>query len=100
MGELLNTIGGPEDLKAWSQNIGHDHVMTTLASYGHVETARQGEILRRLGSGPLEDEDEGSVMKELRALRLSIETRLGAPEQDNPPPKSSQERRTDEGGKG
>ena len=91
---------GPEDLKAWSQNIGHDHVMTTLACYGHVETARQGEILRRLGSGTLEDEDQGGLMKELRALRLSIETRLGAPEHENPPPAtSSQERRTDEGGK-
>lgn len=40
----------PEQFKAWSQNLGHEQVMTTFRSYGHVETRRQGEILRRLAS--------------------------------------------------
>lgn len=26
----------PEEFKAWSQNLGHDHVLTTLTSYGKV----------------------------------------------------------------
>jgi integrase len=38
----------PEDFKAYSQNIGHDNVMTTLMSYGEVSFQRQGEILRNL----------------------------------------------------
>jgi integrase len=39
----------PEEFKAWSQNLGHDHVMTTLMSYGSVSKSRQAEIIRKLG---------------------------------------------------
>ena len=38
-----------EHLKAWSQNFGHESVLTTLSSYGTVETHRQAEIIRSLG---------------------------------------------------
>lgn len=38
----------PEEFKAWSQNLGHDEVMTTLYSYGHVQQQRQGEIIQHL----------------------------------------------------
>lgn len=38
----------PEYLKAWSQNLGHEEVMTTLTSYGEVGRQRQGEIIRGL----------------------------------------------------
>lgn len=38
----------PEDFKAWSQNMGHEHVMTTFNYYGPVPDNRQGEILRDL----------------------------------------------------
>jgi len=41
----------PEDFKAWSQNLGHDKVLTTFLSYGQVEGPRQGAIIRGLG-GP------------------------------------------------
>jgi len=37
-----------EDLKAWSQNLGHEDVMTTLRNYGEVACQRQGEIIRGL----------------------------------------------------
>ena len=43
----------PEDFKAWSQNLGHDKVLTTFLSYGQVESPRQGEIIRSLGSPQL-----------------------------------------------
>lgn len=43
--ELCNT---PEKFKAWSQNIGHEHVLTTFTSYGEVGCQRQGEIIREL----------------------------------------------------
>ena len=39
----------PEEFKSWSQNLGHDGVMTTLMSYGTVPPHRQAEILRALG---------------------------------------------------
>ncbi len=39
----------PEDFKAWSQNLGHEQVLTTFLSYGNVECRRQGEIIKQLG---------------------------------------------------
>jgi integrase/recombinase XerD len=39
----------PEQLKAWSQNMGHDSVLTTIGSYGPVSTERQSEIISALG---------------------------------------------------
>ena len=38
----------PEQFKAWSQNLGHEKVMTTFLSYGQVEPHRQGEIIKSL----------------------------------------------------
>jgi integrase len=38
----------PEAFKAWSQNLGHEQVLTTFTSYGAVSSHRQGEILERL----------------------------------------------------
>jgi integrase len=38
----------PEEYKAWSQNLGHEKVLTTFTSYGAVAGDRQGEILRSL----------------------------------------------------
>lgn len=35
----------PEEFKAWSQNLGHEKVMTTLMSYGQVSIERQKELL-------------------------------------------------------
>ncbi len=40
----------PEELKAWSQNLGHEQVLTTLMSYGKVEVSRQAEIIRGLAN--------------------------------------------------
>lgn len=39
----------PEDFKAWSQNLGHEGVLTTFYSYGAVAVRRQAEILAGLG---------------------------------------------------
>lgn len=38
----------PEQLKAWSQNLGHEKVLTTFLSYGEVACQHQGEIIRNL----------------------------------------------------
>ncbi len=40
----------PEAMKAWSQNLGHDEVLTTLTSYGAVPVLRQAELIRQAGS--------------------------------------------------
>ncbi len=40
----------PEQFKAWSQNLGHEKVLTTFYSYGEVGYQRQGEIIKGLGS--------------------------------------------------
>ena len=40
----------PEEFKAWSQNLGHDGVMTTFLSYGEVTCQRQGDIIRGLAA--------------------------------------------------
>jgi len=50
LGEQL--CNSPEDFKAWSQNLGHEQVLTTFLSYGSVATDRQGEIVRGLGATP------------------------------------------------
>jgi integrase len=38
----------PEEFKSWSQNLGHEDVLTTLYSYGEVQQHRQGEIMQQL----------------------------------------------------
>jgi len=40
----------PEAFKAWSQNLGHEKVLTTFTSYGTVACDRQGEIIRGLAT--------------------------------------------------
>lgn len=40
----------PEDFKAWSQNLGHEGVLTTFYSYGEVQPQRQSEIIQELKS--------------------------------------------------
>lgn len=38
----------PEEFKAWSQNLGHEGVLTTFYSYGTVAPRRQGELIKAL----------------------------------------------------
>jgi integrase len=39
-----------EEAKAWSQNLGHDDLLTTLNSYGQISRERQGELIAKLGN--------------------------------------------------
>jgi integrase len=41
-----------EAFKAWSQNLGHEKVLTTFTSYGNVTSHRQAEIFEQLRSYP------------------------------------------------
>ena len=38
-----------EARKAWSQNLGHENLATTVNAYMPVSRERQAEIIRRLG---------------------------------------------------
>jgi integrase/recombinase XerD len=40
----------PEEFKAWSQNLGHEGMLTTFTSYGQVSAERQAELLKSFGS--------------------------------------------------
>ncbi|MEM7701608.1 MAG: tyrosine-type recombinase/integrase [Pseudomonadota bacterium] len=51
----------PEQFKAWSQNLGHERVLTTFTSYGQVPITRQAELIRDLGKPLATEHDEGLV---------------------------------------
>jgi integrase len=53
LGERLSP--NAEALKAWSQNLGHSGVLTTLMSYGTVAPARQAEVIRSMAIAPAAD---------------------------------------------
>jgi integrase/recombinase XerD len=60
-----------EVLKAWSQNMGHSNVLTTLQGYGHVSAERQGEILAALpqfGQLPPESESASEIAAKLAKM--------------------------------
>jgi hypothetical protein len=40
----------PEEFQAWSQNLGHEQVLTTFVSYGEVAASRQAAIIRGLSN--------------------------------------------------
>jgi integrase len=47
-----------EEFKAWSQNLGHEQVLTTFMSYGKVPASRQAELIRGLGHHSLYSQGE------------------------------------------
>lgn len=61
----LDVCKSPEEFKAWSQNLGHDKVLTTFINYGEVASHRQAEIMRDLGTPR---QPVGSELGELQAL--------------------------------
>lgn len=61
----------PEEFKAWSQNIGHEGVLTTFCSYGEVGSRRQGEIIQGLGSAS--SQRDGSPAAQDLAKQIAAE---------------------------
>jgi integrase len=58
----------PEEFKAWSQNLGHESVMTTFSSYGQVAERRQAEIIRSLGREKHSSDRDGNLVREIAKL--------------------------------
>lgn len=80
MRDMLSQLGqrmsrSAEALKAWSQNLGHSDVLTTLTSYGTVPDHRQGELIRGM-SAPLSDDDPLADV-EVGQLLAALAKRLG-----------------------
>jgi integrase len=57
LGEKL--CRSPEEFKAWSQNLGHEKVLTTFMSYGSVAGERQADILNELSRKTVDGVDSG-----------------------------------------
>lgn len=61
----------PEELKAWSDNLGHESILTTLGSYGPVSVERRTEIMERLRQRALkvgEGIEEADLARQITAL--------------------------------
>lgn len=69
LGERL--CKSPEEFKVWSQNLGHEHVLTTLTSYGTVSQTRQGEVMKRLGATSTDEDDPRELAARLASLLSS-----------------------------
>ena len=62
----------PEEFKAWSQNLGHEQVLTTFMSYGAVARDRQREIMAQIGAKPIAtDSLPPEVLEMARTLHSS-----------------------------
>ena len=53
-----------EELKALSQNIGHESLLVTLGSYGEITNHRQGELIKQIGK----TQSEEDIIAKLRQL--------------------------------
>jgi len=62
----------PEEFKAWSQNLGHEGVLTTFSSYGEVSSSRQAEIIAGLGAKRALGPDAAAVARVLDAAKASL----------------------------
>ena len=74
------TCQTPEHFKAWSQNLGHEQVLTTFLSYGQVEGPRQGVIIKELANVQTTaqastDDLASAVVQKMRAAGLVTESR-------------------------
>ena len=79
MRDMLAQLGeracrSPEEFKAWSQNLGHGEVLTTLTSYGTVPEHRQADLIRRMSPSPSSSEalDDADVAQLLAALAKKV----------------------------
>lgn len=75
LGERVCT--SPESFKAWSQNLGHEGVLTTFTSYGQVSPQRQAELIRTAGrvAGARDALDDPDVVNLIARIQRKVETR-------------------------
>ncbi len=61
----------PEQFKAWSQNLGHEGVLTTFSSYGPVSEQRQAELVKTLAKRP-EQAADALTERVMQAVRREL----------------------------
>jgi integrase len=66
--EVCNTL---EEFKAWSQNLGHEKVLTSFLSCGEAGYERQGEIIRNLALFP-----QKKLKKDIDQIAKAVVNRL------------------------
>jgi integrase len=64
----------PEEFKAWSQNLGHEGVLTTFYSYGEVQDNRQADIFKQFKEPRVESVTSENVAELAKALALAMES--------------------------
>jgi integrase len=73
---VLRVAQDPEMIKILSQNLGHEGILVTLASYGHVPLQRQAERIGALELTP-DDRSEAEALADLqRALAVPAIAKL------------------------
>jgi integrase len=55
----------PRELKAWSQNLSHAKVMTSLMSYGQLPFDEQAGVMAGLGEAPMGQRSNEALLREL-----------------------------------
>ena len=60
----------PEEMKAWSQNLGHSDVLTTFTRYSAVPLRKQAESIRSMADKTVESSFDDNALLEALARRL------------------------------
>lgn len=71
LGETL--CQSAEEFKAWSQNLGHEGVLTTFYSYGEVQESRQADIFKHFKDPRPNKMDTMGVAELAKALAREME---------------------------
>jgi integrase len=67
LGHLMQTMcRTPEQIRAWSQNLGHENIATTLTSYGKINPRRQGAVIGAISPDGVPGDTE--LLARIRAL--------------------------------
>ncbi|MHA7859445.1 MAG: tyrosine-type recombinase/integrase [Henriciella sp.] len=62
----------PEALKAWSQNLGHENLATSLNSYGHVSGWRVSEVMAGLAQDVDTNPNDGLSAEDVASIRAIL----------------------------
>ncbi len=62
----------PEEFRAWSQNLGHEDVMTTFRNYGTVAPERQAEIILGFSERAAKKAETACLMPSPEALAKAV----------------------------
>jgi len=64
----------PEQFKVWSQNLGHESILTTFSSYGEVSSHRQAEVMRELATPRPGVPNKNEIAQRLVELASQLQT--------------------------